>query len=157
MLIELTTRSFERFLGRPLSDRTDARWLYKHAPFGLLVHNTEPDPVFVYANKSAQRCFEYTWDEFVGLPSRLSAEPGRRAARQDLLDEVARSNFITGYRDVRITKSGRRFWIEDGIIWNVLDDRGDLVGQAAIVFPGTLLDALPNDLDRVSQTRPRRW
>ncbi|ABW14794.1 conserved hypothetical protein [Parafrankia sp. EAN1pec] len=41
------------------------------APFGLLAHDASTDPLFVYANKTAQQRFEYTWDEFVGMPSRL--------------------------------------------------------------------------------------
>ena len=48
-------------------------WLYEHAPFGLLAHDTSADPRFVYANSTAQGCFGYAWEEFVGLPSRLSA------------------------------------------------------------------------------------
>ncbi|MFD8646950.1 MEKHLA domain-containing protein [Streptomyces mirabilis] len=50
-----------------------ARRLDEDAPFGLLAHDTSADPIFIYANSTAQRCFEYTWHEFVRLPFRLSA------------------------------------------------------------------------------------
>jgi hypothetical protein len=48
--------------------------LYEDAPYAVLAHNTDPDPRFIYANKTAQRCFEYSWSELTSMPSRLSAE-----------------------------------------------------------------------------------
>jgi hypothetical protein len=76
--------------------------LYHDAPFVVVVHNTDPDPRFIYANKAAQACFKYSWDEFKGLPSRLSAEAPTSAERQRLLDAVTRDGFIFNYRGVRI-------------------------------------------------------
>jgi hypothetical protein len=35
-------------------DNQGRRWLYEEAPYCVLAHNTDPDPVFVYANKTAQ-------------------------------------------------------------------------------------------------------
>jgi hypothetical protein len=49
-------------------------WLSNDASFVVLAHNTAPDPRFIYANRTAQNCFEYSWDEFTALPSRLSVE-----------------------------------------------------------------------------------
>jgi len=77
---------------------TDADWLYREAPFVVVAHGTDQDPKFIYANKAAQKCFEYSWEEFMSLPSRLSAEAPDRAERQSLLDEVARNGFLSGYR-----------------------------------------------------------
>jgi hypothetical protein len=110
-----------------------ARLLYE-APFCVVAHNTEPDPVFVYANAMAQVCFEYSWSEFLTIRSRCSAEPQNRAERQTLLDAVTRDGFAGGYRGLRIAKSGRRFWIEEGVVWQVSDAAGRLYGQAAM-FP----------------------
>jgi hypothetical protein len=106
-------------------------WLYAQAPFGLLAHDGTADPRFVYANLSAQRCFEYAWSELVGLPSRLSALPDAREERATLLLAVARNGFATGYRGLRVAKSGRLFWIEEVTVWNVLDARDRFLGQAA--------------------------
>jgi len=111
-----------------------ARWLYEDAPFCVLAHDTSADPCFIYANKAAQRCFEYSWAEFTLLPSRLSAEAPDRAERQTLLDRVARDGFADGYSGLRVSRSGRRFFIEDGTVWQLLDDRGGLYGQGAM-FP----------------------
>ena len=108
-----------------------AAWLYEEAPSCVVAHNTDPDPRFIYANCAAQACFEYDWNIFTGLPSRLSAGPGDRAERQRLLDRVSEHGFITDYRGLRIARSGRRFMIEDGVIWNLVDRGGALRGQAA--------------------------
>jgi len=128
----LLNGSFARFVGTSLvPPDCDADWLYNEAPFAVLAHNTEPDPVFIYANRSAQNCFGYSWEEFTSLPSRLSAEAPDRAERQALLDAVARSGFTSDYRGLRIAKSGRRFWIERATVWQLMDGEGVVHGQAA--------------------------
>ena len=113
-------------------DAAQAQWLYAQAPFCVLAHHTGADPVFVYANRSAQSCFEYDWDEITRLPSRLSAEAPDRAERQYLLDTVTRNGFIGNYRGLRIAKSGRRFWIENATVWQLIDATGTVHGQAAM-------------------------
>jgi PAS domain-containing protein len=129
----LLNSSYERLVGSPLAPAgSGPAWLYEHAPFAVVAHNTDPDPRFIYANKTAQACFEYSWDEFTALHSRLSAEAPDRAERQRLLDAVTRDGFVTGYRGLRIAKSGRRFWIEDGTVWQLFDAHGTRHGQAAM-------------------------
>jgi hypothetical protein len=129
---DLLTGSYARIVGGCLvPDGQGPLWLYNNAPFVVVAHNTDPDPRFIYANKSAQVCFEYAWHEFTQLPSRLSAEAPARAERQQLLDAVTRKGFMAGYRGLRIAKSGRRFWIEDGVVWQLVDEDGISHGQAA--------------------------
>lgn len=130
--------SYERLLGHPLvsdaPDETDiAHWLYHDAPFAVLAQNVADDPVFVYANIAAQQCFGYAWDEFSGLPSRLSAPSADRAARERLMAGVKQEGYVTGYRGLRQSKSGRQFWIEDVTIWNLIDTSGTVRGQAALI------------------------
>jgi hypothetical protein len=128
----LLMQSYARLTGALLVPHgADAGWLYREAPFAVLAHGTDPDPCFIYANKAAQICFGYAWDEFLALPSRLSAEPQDRAARQALLNAVARDGFHAGYRGVRVGKGGRRFLIEDGVVWELIDEGGTRHGQAA--------------------------
>jgi hypothetical protein len=110
------------------------RWLYEEAPMCVLGHSGGADPIFNYANRAAQACFEYSWTEFVSLPSRLSAAPVDRDERQRLFDIVARDRFATGYRGLRVARSGRKFWIEDVVIWQVSDADGIVQGEAA-AFP----------------------
>ena len=128
----LLTGSYARLVGAPLVPKgKNADWLYAEAPFVVLAHNTEPDPTFIYANRAAQSCFGYSWEKFVSLPSRLSAEPADQAARQTLLDAVAKNGFRAGYSGVRVAKSGVRFRIEHGIVWELIDLEGVRRGQAA--------------------------
>ena len=130
--------TYWRLLGKQLApggldEGAAARWLYEEAPFCVLAHNTDSDPMFIYANKTAQRCFEYTWAEFITLPSRLSAEAPNRAERQALLDEVGRRGFASNYTGMRISRSGRRFFIEDATVWQLVDRRGVHHGQGAML------------------------
>jgi len=133
---DLLVESYRRLLGGeppflpPGAPRT-ARWLYAEAPACVLAHNTDPDPRFIYANRAAQALLGYGWDEITALPSRLSAETPARAERQRLLDEVARNGFATGYSGIRIAKSGRRFRMEDGVLWQLRAQDGVLRGVAA--------------------------
>lgn len=132
----LLTGSFLRLVGRPLVPAPDLGpdWLYESAPFAVLAHDTSADPLFVYANRAAQRAFGYSWDAFVGMPSRLSAEAPDRAERQRLLDAVARDGFVSGYAGIRVAGDGRRFPVTDGIVWQLIDEDDRVRGQAA-TFP----------------------
>jgi hypothetical protein len=134
----LVLESFERVVRRPLvpaglGGSEAVRWLYEDAPFCVLAHDTAADPSFIYANRAAQRCFEYPWTEFAGLPSRLSAEAPSRAERQAFLDTVARDGFTEGYKGLRVSRSGRRFFIKDATVWQLIDGWGVLRGQGALV------------------------
>ena len=127
--------SYLRLLGRPLVPGDlpvgeAAQWLYEQAPFAVLAHNVAPDPVFMYANKAAQQRFGYSWDEITQLPSRLSAEAPNREERQRFLERVQRLGYETGYKGVRVTRSGQRFMIEEATLWQLVDDEGNLHGQA---------------------------
>ncbi len=141
-LFELITGSFRRLIGRDLADPASSPgWLYHEARFVVLAHDGGADPRFIYANEAAQACFEYTADELIGLPSRLSAEAPERAARQLLLDRVSRDGFIADYSGVRIAKSGRRFRIESAIVWQLIDADGALHGQATTFSEWTDISA----------------
>ncbi|HZZ12851.1 MAG TPA: MEKHLA domain-containing protein [Paraburkholderia sp.] len=135
---KLVSMSYWRLLGEHLvspeiAAEEAAAWLYYRAPFGLLAHNTEPDPVFVYGNRRAQELFEYSWDELTVLPSRLSAQAPDQNERQAFLEQVKRHGFVSAYRGVRVAKSGKRFWIENALVWQLHDETGKYYGQAALI------------------------
>jgi hypothetical protein len=133
--VQLLSISFQRFFSRPIT-LTDAAFgslaeqLYYDSG-ALVSHNTARDPVFNYANLMALRLFEMSWEEFIGLPSRLSAEPVNQLERARLLSEVNQKGGIENYKGVRISKSGRRFCIKKAQVWNLVDGQGDQRGQAA--------------------------
>jgi hypothetical protein len=127
--LELTGRPLlERHAGETEVDL--AQRLYA-APFVVLAHDASPDPCFTYANLAAQQLFERSWDQLVGLPSRLSAEALEREERERLLASVTARGYIDDYSGVRITKSGGRFRIRRATVWNVTDASGRRIGQAA--------------------------
>ena len=135
---ELVLSSLFRMTGRHLVDpEQDAKERYRllfEAPFCVVSHNTEADPVFNYGNKTALKLFEMSWQDFTALPSRFSAEQQNREERQRLLARVTEHGFIEDYRGVRISSSGRRFLVEDSIVWNMVDENGAYRGQAAVLY-----------------------
>ena len=102
------------------------------APFVLVSHGTEADPVLNYGNAAALALWEMPWDEFTRTPSRLTAEAPNREERARLLAAVTKNGFIDDYSGVRIAKTGRRFRIAQATVWNLLDERGVHAGQAAM-------------------------
>ncbi|HSZ42543.1 MAG TPA: MEKHLA domain-containing protein [Trebonia sp.] len=141
---DLLAENYAKLLGKSLvpdgmAGDAAAAWLYE-APFGLLAHDTSPDPVFCYANLAAQERFEYGWDEFVGLPSRLSAAGGEdRETRDTFMDWVRSHGYAENYQGLRVAKSGRQFRIRDVTIWNLANPESAMVGQAALI--GSWADA----------------
>ncbi len=102
-----------------------------HQPFIVLSHGTQEDPVLNYGNKAALDLWEATWEEFTSMPSRLTAEPIDREERARLLAQVKHHGYTDTYRGVRISRSGRRFLIEQATVWNIVDENNQYVGQAA--------------------------
>ncbi len=103
-----------------------------HAPFVLVAHGTEADPILNYGNAAALALWEMSWEEFTRTPSRLTAEAPNREARARLLAAVTANGFIDDYSGIRISKTGRRFRIAQATVWNLLDERENYSGQAAM-------------------------
>lgn len=131
--VELLLNSYRRLFGKPLLETAsdDLGRLVYESDFALLSHNTDPDPLFNYGNRTALGLFELTWQELVGMPSRFSAEPVNREERERLLAQVTRDGYIDHYAGIRIAQSGRRFMIQNAVVWNVQDQEGNYYGQAA--------------------------
>jgi MEKHLA domain len=102
------------------------------APFVLVSHGTEADPVLNYGNAAALALWEMSWDEFTRTPSRVTAEAPNREERARLLATVTARGFIDDYSGVRISKTGRRFIISRATVWNLLTAGGHPCGQAAM-------------------------
>ncbi len=101
------------------------------APFAVVSHDTSADPIFNYANQTALDLFEMTWQKFTALPSRLSAEQPLREERERLLNAVTESGFIDDYTGIRVSRTGKRFYIENAYVWN-LEQQNNRYGQAAM-------------------------
>lgn len=103
-----------------------------NAPFVLVSHGVEGDPILNYGNSAALKLWEMTWSELTRTPSRLTAEAPNREERTRLLSAVTQKGFIDDYSGVRISKTGRRFRILQATVWNLLDANKRYCGQAAM-------------------------
>lgn len=83
-----------------------------------------------YGNQAALDLWEMTWEQMTRTPSRQTAEPVDQEERTRMLALAEEQGYFTGYRGVRISATGRRFVVEGATVWNVLDHRNQLVGQA---------------------------
>src|SRR5262245_20037909 len=103
--------SFKHWTGRDLiplrgSSETMSQDL-KAAPFVVVSHGLQADPILNYGNDIALQLWEMDWDRFIQTPSRLTAEPLNREERAKLLERVTRFGYIDDYSGVRISSSGR--------------------------------------------------
>jgi MEKHLA domain len=133
--IEILLVSYRQLLGRELIECSGS-WLEKSqllyaAPFVVVSHGTQSDPVLNYGNQVALDLWEMDWTKFTQTPSKSTAEPVNQAAREVMMSQVLRQGFVDNYRGVRISSSGRRFEIDRAIIWNLTDLQGQPCGQAA--------------------------
>ena len=133
---QILARSLKHWTGRELlpGDLDAPKFAEKifHAPFVLVSHGMESDPVLNYGNAAALVLWEMSWEEFTRTPSRLTAEAPNRAERAGLLAAVMARGFIDDYSGVRISKTGRRFTISRATVWNLLTEDNRPCGQAAM-------------------------
>ncbi|MGF1600843.1 MAG: MEKHLA domain-containing protein [Thermosynechococcaceae cyanobacterium] len=127
-------RSYRYWTGNQLISTLDtdalAHQLFK-SPCIVLSHGLEADPIMNYGNQAALDLWQIEWKQLIKMPSRLTAEPIERHTRAQLLAQAATTGLIQNYCGVRITRTGRRFLIENATIWDVLDETGLRCGQAA--------------------------
>lgn len=143
--------SHRRAYGRPLlaglpADATRQQWAQALfvAETVVLAHDGadptgDPGPRLIYANRAALGLWRRPWAELVGMPSRLTAEPGERAGRAHVLAGVRRQQAIRDYSGVRVDSQGRRFRIAAARVWTLWsgeasgdpDGGGEPCGQAA--------------------------
>jgi hypothetical protein len=133
---ECLARSLKRWTGRDLplevADPSELARKAFEAPFVLVSHGTQPDPILNYGNLTALTLWEMSWAELTQTPSRLTAEAPNREERARLLNAVTSRGFIDDYSGVRISKTGRRFRIARATVWNLLTVGGEPCGQAAM-------------------------
>jgi MEKHLA domain len=127
--------SFQHWTGNPLIPcagtwEEQAKALFE-APFIIVSHGAEADPIFTYGSQQALQLWDYSWEAFTQMPSRLSAEPMVQSERDRLLATAREKGYIDNYHGIRISSQGRRFWIEQVVLWDVFDVQQRYQGQAA--------------------------
>ena len=135
---QLMLSSYQLLLGKPLiaSDIIQQHGLAAlfEAPFGLVSHDTQKSPIFNYGNRLALQLFERSWDDFTQMPSRQSVERCEHEDREQLLKSVTEKGYSSNYRGIRHSATGKRFYIDNTTVWNLIDDNGIYQGQAAAIF-----------------------
>ncbi|KRA82940.1 MEKHLA domain-containing protein [Altererythrobacter sp. Root672] len=131
--LPLIAESFARIAGKPLVDPAsggieEAMWL---APRVIMAQGIDAVPRIFYANRLALDLYEMTASAFIGMPSHLCAEPIRRAELLRMFARLDKDDWIEGFNGVRVASSGRRFKVDTALTWNVIDEHGTRVAQAA--------------------------
>ena len=75
---ELLLDNYERLIGRSLLPRIgtgkeQSKMLF-YAPFVLVSHGTQTNPIFNYGNRCALDLWGLTWQELLATPSRATVE-----------------------------------------------------------------------------------
>mgnify|MGYP003547101765 FL=1 len=136
--IQIVADSYRQLLGKNLIDSVDtpeqlSKALF-YAPFVLVSHGIQADPIFNYGNQTALQLWSLSWDEFIKTPSAASAEPIAREERAGMLQQAKEQGYIKNYQGVRISSKGQRFLIKQVTLWNLTDESGHKCGQAATYF-----------------------
>ena len=135
--------SYRHWVGRDLMSRVGGAEEQAHAlfmaPFVVVSHGSQEDPILNYGSHLALTLWETRCEELLQTPSRLTAEPVNRAEREWMLERARAQGYVDNYRGVRISSSGRRFLIEQAIVWSVIDKAGRRHGQAATFSRWTFL------------------
>jgi hypothetical protein len=133
--IQIVADSYRQLLGKNLIDSVDtpeqlSKALF-YAPFVLVSHGIQADPIFNYGNQTALQLWSLSWDKFIQTPSAASAEPIAREERALILQQAKEQGYIENYQGVRISSKGKRFLIRQVTLWNLTDESGQKCGQAA--------------------------
>lgn len=128
-------RSYHHWTGRHLIEPSgdaerDGKALFE-APFVVVSGGAEEDQILNYANATALSLWEMDWETLIKTPSRHTAEPMHREERAGFLRRVREKGFIDDYSGIRISTTRRRFRIRQATVWNVVDETGAYLGQAA--------------------------
>lgn len=120
----------QQLIPRTGDPQDEARVLFE-APFVVVSHGTQADPILNYGNRTALTLWELDLQRLLQTPSRMTAEPVHREERSRLLDRTTRDGFVDDYQGIRVSSTGRRFRIDQAIVWNLRGPHGEFAGQAA--------------------------
>lgn len=136
--------SYKKLLGKELIERKgnkiEQSKILFFTPFAVCSHGTEKDPIYNYGNQSGLVLWERSWEELIQTPSRTTTEPLLREERKKLLEETTNQGFITNYQGIRISKTGKKYQINDITIWNLYNKDNQYCGQAATFSDWILLN-----------------
>ncbi len=135
---QIILNSYEQIVGKKLIARTnnkieDAKALFL-ASFVVVSHGRESIPILNYGNQIALDLWEMEWDNFTQTPSTKTVEHNNikeAQRRQEMLQQVQQKGYIDNYECIRITITGKRFFIKNAIVFNLINNNNQPCGQAA--------------------------
>jgi hypothetical protein len=110
-----------------------------NSTFVVASHGLQDDPILNYGNEAALDLWEMDWEQFTQTPSRLTAEPVNREERARMLEQAQTHGYISNYRGIRISSTGKRFLVERATVWTIQKPDGTPLGQAASFSDWTYL------------------
>lgn len=135
--LDMLLASYHRLTGEILASDIHALWDSGRV---VIAHDTQDPPRFFYGNLAALALFGFKARKLIGLPSYRTALPDVRAERAAMLARLEETDIVTGYGGVRVAADGSRFRISDAVIWNLRDEGGKRVGQAATFCEWVMLE-----------------
>ena len=137
--------SYARWIGTELIPResagSDAERLFE-APFVVVAHGTQSDPILDYGNRIALDLWETDLETFLTIPSRRTAQPMHRGERAEMLRRTREQGYIDDYQGIRISTTGQRFRIDRATVWNLRAAGGEYAGQAAMFSDWVMTEPL---------------
>lgn len=118
---------------------TQAERLFNSA-FVVASHGAEADPILNYGNQAALNLWAMDWQQFTQTPSHLTAESPNREERTRMLQQAKIQGYISNYRGIRISSTGKRFLVNQATIWNIHKPDGTAIGQGATFSNWKYLD-----------------
>lgn len=140
---QLILDSYQKWTGKTLLPSTSASpetylQLFS-APFPVLSSTHDAEPVLNYGNQTALDLWEMDWTSLTNTLGKNTAEAMERDTREKFLQTVREKGFIDNYSGIRISRTGKRFRIENATVWNLVDSSGAYSGQAATFTHWTFL------------------
>jgi len=140
----LIVESYEFVTGRTLRDVNAnatgedlAQQLYESEKAVLshdrIVHLHQWDNIYNYANQTALKLFERTFEQQVQLFSTRSAgaDHSSQNDRNSLLAQCLAKGYVE-FDGERVSASGNKVVLKEACLFNLIDDRGIFRGQAVI-------------------------
>ena len=128
----------QEFITRDGTLQEQAERLF-NSTFVVASHGLQDDPILNYGNQAALNLWEMDWEQFTQTPSRLTAEPVNREERARMLEQAQTHGYISNYRGIRISSTGKRFLVERATVWTIQKPDGTPLGQAASFSDWTYL------------------
>jgi hypothetical protein len=144
--VQCVSKSLHQFYGKSLYEELSLdgpEQVHVNEQHVVISHGNQDDPIYNYANQAGLLFFGYREEEFVQLPSRYSAPDGAlRDDRSIIVQHVLDHGWSIIPQAIRQTKSGDCYFVHRILYFNVYDDEGSRIGQAA-TFDRNKVELIP--------------